>query len=176
MPHSLPAGKWPALESSEYRTRFSNLEGYAMWNTWDLLNEVDALHREIDRVFRGVDQGEWDPSRFAFLPGRAARSYPMMNLYEDGEEYLAEALAPGLNPDSLEVAIQKNMLTISGEKAGLKDVKPEAFHRAERAAGKFVRTISLGSEVDEAKDRPPARRSQQVRDGARFSSRIRRRP
>jgi HSP20 family protein len=40
-------------------------------------------------------------------------------------------------------------MTISGEKRRHpEDIKPEAFHRSERAAGKFVRTIELPVEVD----------------------------
>jgi len=41
-------------------------------------------------------------------------------------------------------------LSIAGEKRRVAgDVQPEAFHRSERATGKFVRHIALPSEVDE---------------------------
>jgi HSP20 family protein len=45
-----------------------------------------------------------------------------------------------------------NTLSIAGEKRRVAgDVKPEAFHRSERATGKFVRHIELPVEVDENK-------------------------
>jgi HSP20 family protein len=39
---------------------------------------------------------------------------------------------------------------MAGEKTRIAgDVKPEAFHRSERASGKFVRTVDLPLEVNE---------------------------
>lgn len=123
----------------------------ALWN-WDPFRAIDALQREMDRTLQGW--GEW-PSplvRAAFLPGRAARQYPMLNLSEDKDAYYVEALAPGVDPESLDVTVVHNSLTISGEKKPTAtDAPPEAFHRTERAAGKFVRSIDLPSEVDEGK-------------------------
>ncbi len=116
--------------------------------TWNPFHELDMLRREVGRVFD--DFGNWDSpfSRVSFLPGVSARAYPMMNVSEDSEKVYVEALAPGLNPDSLEVTINGDQLRMAGEKPGLEDVKPEAFHRSERGAGRFVRTMTLPTEVD----------------------------
>lgn len=125
----------------------------ALWN-WDPVREMEALRREVDRVFNEFAGWPSPLFRVAFLPGRAARQYPLINLSEDKDAYYVEALAPGVDPRSLNVTVVHNTLTISGEKRPPRDdIKPEAYHRAERAAGKFVRTIDLPSEVDESKVR-----------------------
>ena len=50
------------------------------------------------------------------------------------------------------LTVVHNTLTISGEKRGAPDnIPPEAFHREERASGKFVRTVTLPVEIDEGK-------------------------
>jgi HSP20 family protein len=117
----------------------------------DSYQEMDALHREIDRAFEDfVPAAAF--SRVAFLPGRLARGYPLVNVHEDKDRLYVEALAPGIDPQSLNLTVVHNNLTISGEKKGsAPDIKPEAFHREERASGKFVRTITLPVEIDETK-------------------------
>jgi len=116
---------------------------------WDPFTMMDAMHREIDQAFRerwsdrGVGRG-----RTAFLPGQGARQYPLVNISEDAQNFYVEALAPGADPKSLELSVAQGILTISGEKSGLAQVSAEAYHRNERAAGRFVRTISLTADVD----------------------------
>jgi HSP20 family protein len=115
----------------------------------DPWREIEALRREVDRVFSELGLGPLGrPWRLAFLPGRAARQYPLVNLHDDGQNFYVEALAPGVDPDRFEVTVLGNTLTLSGEKRGLPDVPPERIHRSERAAGRFVRTIELPAEVD----------------------------
>ncbi len=47
-----------------------------------------------------------------------------------------------------------NTLTIAGEKKNASpNLKPEAFHRQERASGKFVRTVTLPVEIEDGKIR-----------------------
>lgn len=118
------------------------------WNPW---RDVDALRREVERAFETFsgDPGRWPFSRTAFLPGRAARAYPLVNVGEDADHVYVEALAPGLDPGSLELSVVRDTLRIAGEKQAISaDIKPEAYHRNERSAGKFVRTITLPTEVD----------------------------
>jgi HSP20 family protein len=89
------------------------------------------------------------PFRRPFLPGRAARAYPLVNVSEDADALYVIALAPGLDPTAIQLTVQDNRLTIAGEKQRLAaEIQPEAFHRSERAAGKFVRTVPLPIDVE----------------------------
>jgi HSP20 family protein len=120
--------------------------------TWDPWDGMEALRREIDQAFERVGPQFTPTFRTAFLPGRAARGYPLINIYEDQDALRLEALAPGADPASFNIAVAGATLTISGEKRRVSgEVKPEAFHREERAAGKFVRAIELPVEVDDGK-------------------------
>ena len=116
------------------------------------LGELDALRRELDRAVQSFwSEREPHQRRVAFLPGHGARQYPLVNLSEDEEHVYVEALAPGVDPKSLDLSVLHNSLTIKGEKPGLAQVGAEAYHRNERAAGRFVRTIELPVAVDPAK-------------------------
>ncbi len=118
--------------------------------SWDPFAELDTLRRVVDRAFEDFGSGTEPFVRAAFLPGRGPRHYPLINLHEDKENLYVEALAPGIEPDSLNLTVVRNHLTISGEKQHSPgQINPEAFHRAERASGRFVRTIELPVEVDE---------------------------
>lgn len=119
---------------------------------WNPLTEMATLRREIEQAFDNFGLLTAQPFRTAFLPGRAAREHPLCNLHEDADTLYVEALAPGLDPGSLQITLVRNMLTLSGEKQRVTDeVNSEAFHRSERATGKFARTIELPVEVDDTK-------------------------
>ena len=68
---------------------------------WSPFQEMEALRREVDRIFDSFGLRTGPVFRTAFLPGRAAREYPLCNLYEDKEAVYVEALAPGVDPASL---------------------------------------------------------------------------
>jgi HSP20 family protein len=121
----------------------------AEWNPWQ---EMQRLRHDINRAF---EQGGWrnggrNGHTFptAFLPGRAARAYPLVNMSEDANAVYVTALAPGLDPAAVHVTVQDNRLTIAGEKQRVAaEIQPDAFHRSERAAGTFVRSITLPTDV-----------------------------
>ena len=83
----------------------------ADWNPWQTM---EALRREIDRVFDDNGSRSEPFFRAAFLPGRAARRYPLINLYEDKDAVYVEALAPGVDPGTLSLSVQGNTLSIAG--------------------------------------------------------------
>ena len=118
---------------------------------WDPFRELAALRNEVDRAFDNVGFGRWSRpfTRYSFLPGVAARAYPLLNIREDKDALYVDALAPGLEPKSLEITVVGDTLRIAGEKQALNpDIKPEAYHRNERSAGRFVRTTTLPAEIN----------------------------
>lgn len=115
-------------------------------HVWDPITLMDAWQRELDQAIQrrgGPGRG----GRTAFLPGQGARQYPLVNIHEDAQNVYVEALAPGVDPQSLDLSVAQGSLTIAGEKPGMAQVSAEAYHRNERAAGRFVRTIPLPVEV-----------------------------
>jgi len=123
---------------------------------FDFLEEMTRMRREIDRILGDDRYSSWSfPfSRISFLPGRASREYPLLNIGEDHDNIYVEALAPGLNPDTINVSVAGDQLAISGEKKALpKSVKPELVHRSERSAGQFSRSLSLPFGVESEKVR-----------------------
>jgi HSP20 family protein len=117
--------------------------------TWDPYRELERLRAEMDRIFESaVPARAWT---LGFLPGTAARQYPRVNIAEDQDGYMVEALAPGVDPATLDLSVKENVLTISGEKKAPEGVRPEAFHRSERSAGRFVRAVELPADLDAEK-------------------------
>jgi HSP20 family protein len=104
------------------------------------------MRSDMDQLFRQT--GVSHPRRLAFLPGTGPRRYPLLNLSETDSGYQVVALAPGVDPEAFEVTVKENVLTIAGEKRRTEGVKPEEFHRSERAVGRFVRSLELPGAVD----------------------------
>ena len=121
----------------------------SVWS-FDFISDMDRMRREMDRFLDEFRSPGWSLpfSRTSFLPGRAARGYPLLNIGEDEKNIYVDALAPGVDPKTFDVSIKQNQLTISGEKkALLATVESKAVHRSERTDGQFIRSITLPMEV-----------------------------
>jgi HSP20 family protein len=113
--------------------------------TWNIYREMENLRREIDDAFRGFGgRGLFGP---AYGTGKGVRRQPPMNLYGDAENLYVEVLVPGIEPEKLDLTVQENVLTVSGERSVVED-KGRTWHRRERDNGKFVRTLELPVDVD----------------------------
>jgi len=119
--------------------------------TRSVFEEMDRLRRELDDFLGGGVGLRWDLpfSKISFLPGRAARSYPLVNVEEADDRFTVEALAPGLDPSTLQLSFHDNTLTVSGEKETVtEESESDRIHRLERSGGRFLRTVRLTREID----------------------------
>jgi HSP20 family protein len=116
---------------------------------------MERLHRDIDGAFKGHAGGRLPGS--AFGPGPGLRHYPRVNLREDQDNLYVEALLPGVEPEQVELNLLGDTLTLAGERFSADDAEnSKTWHRRERAAGKFLRTVELPVAIEPDKVRAEA--------------------
>ncbi len=82
--------------------------------------------------------------------GTAARPAVMpMDAWREGEEFVVEFDLPGINADSLDIDIERNVVTVRAERPAV-DPKREML-ATERPRGVFSRQLVLGENLDTEK-------------------------
>ena len=76
---------------------------------------------------------------------------PAVDIYETEKEIVLKADLPGVNLSDVDIRVENNILTVSGERHFEKEVKQDNFHRVERVYGNFARTFTLPNTVDPEK-------------------------
>lgn len=109
----------------------------------DLFADFDVLQRQVERLLGSSD---WPSSIRASTRG----AFPAVNLGVTTDAIEIFAFAPGIDPASVEVSVDKGLLTIAGERAS---TLPEAgekvnIYAAERFSGAFRRVVSLPEDAD----------------------------
>jgi len=91
--------------------------------------------RELDRLTQQV-------------LGTAARPAAMlMDAWQDGEEFVVAFDLPGVDVDSVDIDVERNVLTVRAERKNLTDDTTELI-ASERPSGVFSRQINLGDALD----------------------------
>jgi len=76
---------------------------------------------------------------------------PNINTRETDENYHIEVELPGVKKEDVDIKVDGNVLTISGERNVREEVKDEDYHRVESRYGRFSRSFTLPEKVDIAK-------------------------
>ena len=106
----------------------------------DLFSEMDRLQRELQQSYDTVS-----PSIRGF-----ARGYPAMNVGSTPKSVEIYAFAPGIDPAQVQLNLERGVLTIEGERAGVvrTDDEKATAHIHERFEGRFRRVVSLPDDID----------------------------
>jgi HSP20 family protein len=107
------------------------------------------FERQLDRL---MGTSEWPSSIRAVARG----SFPALNVGMTEDAVEIYALAAGLDPNKIDVSVDKGVLTISGERPGRPDGNGDGSNKrtvyaSERFAGAFKRAVSLPDDVDNSK-------------------------
>jgi HSP20 family protein len=112
---------------------------------WEPARELATIQGEMNRLFNTF----FDPAQGnGNTPTGARRWIPAMDLVETGEDFVLRADLPGLSEKDVNIELEDNVLTISGERKAEHEERKEGYHRVERASGSFSRSLTLPDGVD----------------------------
>lgn len=109
------------------------------------------LRRQMDSLFDDFFQRSFSLDH-TLSEGKWAGDFaPRIDLSETRKAITVSAELPGMEPEDVEISIDRNLLTLSGEKKAEKEDMGDHHYRLERSFGSFRRSIPLPAEVDENK-------------------------
>ena len=118
---------------------------------WDRFGELTHLQDRINRAFDAYGRAPGPTRNDDGLMTSGAWA-PPVDIYQGADQELVlKAELPDISPEDIELNVNNDTLTISGEKKFSGEVKEEQFHRIERQYGTFSRSFSLPPSVDAAK-------------------------
>ena len=102
--------------------------------------------RNFDDFFSSLNQSiAKRPAQEGML---SADWIPSVDIIENKESFIIKAELPEVNKEDVKVSIDKNILTLSGERKS--ETRDQKEHRIERSYGSFSRSFSLPDNIDEA--------------------------
>ena len=101
--------------------------------------------------FQGLRLFEDAVTRMMSEPRTSRPWSPAVDVIESENELVLKADLPGVRQDEIDVQVERQTLTIRGERKFEKDQNAEGYHRIERSYGSFVRSFTVPSTVDTEK-------------------------
>ena len=95
--------------------------------------------------------GEMDKFLEEFGMGAKNAFMPAVDIYEKGNDLVAEIPITGIEPDKVDVSIENGILTVKGQTEKKSEVDEKNYFRKEIRSGSFYRSVTLPTAVLENK-------------------------
>lgn len=116
---------------------------------WDPFDDLASLRESMDKLFDEF---------FTRRPEQGGRRMPMVwqpaiEAYEADGDVVVRAELPGIDPNTVEISLSNDTLTIKGEAKSEHEDKGRSYYRRELRYGSFLRSIALPAGVEGDKAR-----------------------
>lgn len=101
--------------------------------------EFDRVRREFDSLIRGLDQ---------YRERTTATVFPSLNISEDAGNIYVQAEVPGLDAGDINISVEGDTLTISGERQVYPKEEKISYHRRELESGSFNRAVTMPCRIE----------------------------
>lgn len=116
------------------------------------VSPFDEVQQTFDRLFDTAlsrfGLGNPTGGEVAGPDWRAGVFRPSVNVSGDGKHYEVSVETPGMTDKDIHLELNKDVLTIRGEKREETESKDKSYYRMERRYGRFQRTLSLPEDCD----------------------------
>ncbi|MFO7535783.1 MAG: Hsp20/alpha crystallin family protein [Kiritimatiellia bacterium] len=116
-------------------TRYTRPQG--MWN---MMDDLVDMHTALDSLFTGRSGNGQSVTEGAYTP--------LLNAYGTSDEIVLEVELPGVEPNDAEITVVEDVVTLKAKRDISMPQENQTWHRQERPAGEFMRTIKLPFKVD----------------------------
>ena len=107
---------------------------------WDPTRELESFQTDMNRLFDGI---------FRSSDGNGIRRWiPATDLREDGDSLMLRIDLPGMSESEVDVEINDNVLSVSGERKSDYERGDGHIYRSERTFGQFTRSFALPDGID----------------------------
>ncbi len=100
---------------------------------------MERVQREFNRMFGSV---------FANRLGGQDRWVPAMDLVEEDNDLVLRLDLPGISEQDVDIELQDDVLTVSGERSSESETETDGTYRMERSFGAFSRSLTLPPGID----------------------------
>ncbi len=112
---------------------------------WEPVRELSTIQNEMNRLFNTFFEA---PASAGEGTQSLRRWVPAMDLVETGDAFVLRADLPGLTEQDVNIELEDNVLTISGQRNADHEERKAGYYRVERAWGSFSRSLTLPEGVD----------------------------
>ena len=114
------------------------------YHRWPGQNTLDEFRQMFDSLLDdNFGQSRTDESSVV-----TSQWVPRVDVKEETDRFVLYADLPGIDPDDIEVSMDKGMLTIRGERSSESSTETERYSRIERRYGSFHRRFALPDSAD----------------------------
>lgn len=112
--------------------RSQRFEFAPVWSPW---RDFARMQREMDRLSHNVND--------SYAPG-----FPAVNVFTSDDQAIVSAELPGVPADKVDISVLDDTLTLKGNREADETPEGSVWHRQERGAGEFSRSIRLPFRVE----------------------------
>jgi HSP20 family protein len=105
--------------------------------TWSPFNRLSSLRDLLDSAFQLASS----------TPEATSGWLPALDVFEDDNNVTVQVELPGMKKEDIDISLQDDVLTISGERRSESEKREGESFRSERFFGRFSRGITLPSPV-----------------------------
>jgi len=103
-------------------------------------NSIERFRKEADQLFNS----------FFDMPTWGENLHPKMDIIDKKKAIVVKAEVPGMEVDDLDISLNGQYLTLSGNKKHEVNKSQGDYYHVESSYGSFSRTVQLPAEVDQS--------------------------